>query len=184
MLLNTPTRYGSAAIILHWVIAALILGQIVAGLVMVRMSDQRLAFDLIQWHKSFGFLILALVVFRIGWRLANIDPHFPDDMPSWERQAAKTSHRLLYLLMLALPVSGWVLVSVSVLGIPTHAFYLVVIPHLPLIPSDGAETLATTVHAWLAYGLTGLIVLHALAALRHHFLLGDSVLKRMLGWKE
>lgn len=180
MLRNSQSRYGSVAIVLHWMIALLMLGQIAVGLTMTRLHDQRLAFGLIQWHKSFGFLTLALVLLRIGWRLLNRPPPLPASMPDWEKRGAGLSHALLYGLMLALPVSGWVLVSVSTLAIPTYAFYLFVIPHLPLAATDAAETAATATHHWLAYLAIAVLALHGLAALRHHFVLRDDVLKRML----
>lgn len=181
MLRNTRQTYGLVAIGLHWAIAALIISQIVLGLTMVRLKDQRLAFDLIQWHKSFGLLTLALVSVRLAWRLANVTPELPRGMNPAEALAAHASHGLLYGLMLALPMSGWTLVSVSTLGIPTFAFYLFIVPHLPLTPSDAAEAWWASTHALLAYALIALVAVHAAAALWHHFWRRDDVLTRMLG---
>jgi len=180
MLRNTETRYGLVAIILHWLIGLLFIGQIVLGLIMVRLDDQRLSFDLIQWHKSFGFLILVLVPLRIVWRLANPRPALPDASPAWEHDAASGTHLLLYLLMLILPLTGWVLVSVSTLGMPTFAFYRFIVPNLPLPASDGAEEMWALVHQWLGYAAAALVGLHILAALRHQFILRDGLLVRML----
>ena len=180
MLRNTETRYGLVAILLHWLIGLLFIGQIVLGLVMVRLEDQRLSFDLIQWHKSFGFLILLLVPLRIVWRLANPRPALPESTPAWEHEAASATHLLLYLLMVVLPLTGWVLVSVSTLGMPTFAFYRFIIPNLPLPASDGAEEMWAFVHQWLGYGAGALVSFHILAALRHQFILRDGLLVRML----
>ncbi|MGE0280716.1 MAG: cytochrome b [Rhizobiaceae bacterium] len=180
MLRNTETRYGLVAIILHWLIGLLFIGQIVLGLVMVRLDDQRLSFDLIQWHKSFGFLILVLVPLRIAWRLANLRPALPDSTPAWEHEAASATHLILYLLMLVLPLTGWVLVSVSTLGMPTFAFYRFIIPNLPLPASDGTEEMWAFVHQWLSYAAAALVGFHVLAALRHQFILRDGLLVRML----
>jgi len=180
MLRNTQTAYGLVAIILHWLIGLLFIGQIVLGLVMVRLDDQRLSFDLIQWHKSFGFLILMLVPLRLAWRLANPRPSLPDTAPAWEHEAATATHRIFYLLMILLPFTGWVLVSVSTLAMPTFAFYRFIIPNLPLPASDDAEEMWAFVHQWLGYAATALVGLHILAALRHQFILRDGLLVRML----
>ena len=126
MLLNTKLGYGWVAIVLHWTIAVLIVGQWTLGKVMKNLADQRLSFDLIQWHKSFGFLILALAVLRLCWRLANPRPALPPETSGLERLAAGWVHRTLYALMLLLPLSGWAIVSASTLEIPTFAFYLFV----------------------------------------------------------
>jgi len=180
MIRNNRQAYGSVAIVLHWAIALLVIGQLVVGTVMVRLGNQRLAFDLIQWHKSFGFLTLALVAVRLAWRLANPLPAYPATVPGWEIGAAHAMHRLLYALMLLLPLSGWALVSVSVLGIPTFAFYLFIIPHLPLGVSEGAESFWAQAHRLLGYAMMVLVAIHVLAALRHHFWLKNRLLARML----
>jgi cytochrome b561 len=179
MLRNTDRGYGWVAIVLHWTMALLITGQWTLGKVMKNLADQRLSFDLIQWHKSFGFLILALAVLRLFWRLANPRPALPAGMPRIERRAARWAHRALYALMLLLPLSGWAIASASVLEIPTFAFYLFVLPDLPMARSEAAEALWTSVHRTLGWLLLGLVVLHVAAALRHQFLLRDGLLLRM-----
>lgn len=180
MLRNTDTHYGWASIGLHWLIALLFIGQFGLGLVMVRIASQRTAFELIQLHKSFGFLLLGLVLVRIGWRLGNASPELPEEVGPMERRAAPAVHVLLYAVQLVVPLSGWVLVSVSVLEIPSMPFNLFVMPHLPLQVSDAAETFWIFGHKWLAYAGIALVVLHVLAALRHHFWLRDVVLVRMI----
>lgn len=180
MFRNTRTQYGWVSVVLHWMMAALILGQWTLGQTMVRIADQRLAFGLVQWHKSVGFLILALALLRLAWQLANPRPVLPVGTPWAERAAAGWTHRTFYALMVALPLSGWALVSVSVLEIPTLAFYLVLIPHLPLAPSESTEAAWRVVHQALGWLILVLVVLHVLAAFRHHFLMRDSVLVRML----
>lgn len=180
MLRNTRLGYGLVAIILHWTIAILIVGQWSLGKVMKNIADQRLSFDLIQWHKSFGLLIFALALLRLIWRLANAHPALPADMSGLERQAAGWTHRALYALMLFMPLTGWGIASTTMLEIPTFAFYLFVVPDLPLPRSDAAEVLWTSVHDVLGWVLLALVLLHVLAALRHHFLLHDGALLRML----
>lgn len=180
MIRNGRDSYGLVAIALHWVIAVLIIGQLVMGTIMVRLADQRLAFDLIQWHKSFGLLTLVLVAIRLAWRLVNPMPSYPDTISDLETRAARGMHRLLYLLMLLLPLSGWALVSVSVLAIPTLAFYLFLVPDLPLAVSERAEDLWMLVHRRLGYVMMAAVSIHVLAALRHHFRLRNDLLVRML----
>lgn len=177
---NSAERYGLVAIVLHWAIAVLAFGQIGLGLTMMRVESQRLAFDLIQWHKSTGFLIFGLFALRLAWRLANPLPRQPASLRPWERRLAAAVHRLLYALFLALPLSGWTLVSASVLGIPTLVFGLFLLPHLPVEISEPNENFWRFVHHLLAYAAIALIAGHALAALRHHFILRDETLKRML----
>ncbi len=180
MLRNRPDGYGLVAIVLHWLIAILFLGQLIGGTIMTRLEDRRLEFELIQWHKSFGLLLLALVVLRIAWRLANRTPRYPETMPVWEQRAAHVSHGLLYVLQLALPLTGWVLVSASVLAIPTFAFYLFVIPNLPVPASADIEHQFMRYHTWLGYAAMALVALHVAAALRHHFVHRDGLMHRIL----
>ena len=177
---NTSDRYGWPAIVFHWLVAILFVGQFLLGLSMERISSQRLAFELIQWHKSCGFLLLGLVLLRVGWRLGNARPALPNTVAPLERQAAPLVHALLYGAQLAVPLSGWALVSVSMLEVPSVPFDLFVMPDLPLAASDRAEAIWSIAHEWLAWTGMALAALHILAALRHHFLLGDSVLARMI----
>lgn len=97
-----------------------------------------------------------------------------------ERRAAPAVHLLLYVAQVAVPLSGWALVSVSVLEIPSMPFNLFVMPHLPLGVSEQAENFWIVGHQWLAYAGMALVALHVLAALRHHFWLRDAVLVRMI----
>lgn len=177
---NTETRYGWIAILLHWLIALLFIGEIALGLVMVRMTSQRSAFELIQLHKSVGFLLLGLVVLRLGWRFANLTPRLPAEAGHLERRAAPAAHFALYALQLVLPLTGWALVSASVLEIPSMPFDLFVMPNLPVSISDAGEAWWRAAHAYLAYAAIVLVAVHVLAALRHHFWLGDTVLTRMI----
>ncbi|TIV12447.1 MAG: cytochrome b [Mesorhizobium sp.] len=179
-LTNTPTRYGWAMIVLHWLIGIVFIGQFALGVVMVRTTSQRASFELIQLHKSFGFLLLGLIILRIAWRLGNVAPALPSSVGTLERRSAPLAHFALYAFQIALPLSGWALVSVSTLEIPTMPFDLFVMPNLPLAESDASESFWTSAHWYLAYAGIGLVALHIAAALRHHFLLRDNVLTRMI----
>ncbi|TIU13312.1 MAG: cytochrome b [Mesorhizobium sp.] len=177
---NTATRYGWAMIILHWLIGLIFIGQFVLGFVMMRIDSQRTSFELIQLHKSFGFLLLGLVILRIAWRVGNAAPALPPSVGTLERKAAPLAHLALYAFQVALPLSGWALVSVSTLEIPTMPFNQFVMPDLPLAESDAAESFWSAAHWYLAYAGIALVALHLLAAMRHHFLLRDSVLTRII----
>ncbi|MBZ9676629.1 cytochrome b [Mesorhizobium sp. ES1-1] len=177
---NTATRYGWATILLHWLIALIFLGQLGLGFVMVRLTSQRTAFELIQLHKSLGFLLLGLIILRIAWRLGNSTPPLPLSVGQCERRTAPLAHLALYAFQLALPLSGWALVSVSTLEIPSLPFNLFIMPNLPLAESDAAESFWAAAHWYLAYAGMALVTVHIAAALRHHFQLGDAVLKRMI----
>lgn len=181
MLRNGPDTFGWVTILLHWTIAVLIAGLLVLGYAMTLPSiDPVLQFDLFQWHKSFGFTALGLCIIRVLWWLAGRHPAAVAGLSIRERQASFAVHSLLLCLTLAVPITGWALASVSTLDIPSFYFNLVVIPHLLLEKSAVAETLWTTAHALLAYGLAALVLLHAAAALHHHFIRHDAVLVRML----
>lgn len=181
MLRNGPDAFGWVTILLHWTIAILIAGLLVLGYVMTRPDiDPVLQFDLFQWHKSFGFTALGLCIIRVLWWLANKHPTPVATLSTLEKRASAVTHRLLIGLTIAVPLAGWALASTSTLGIPTFFFNRMVIPHLPMEKSAEAEAFWTTAHALLAYGLAGLVLLHAGAALHHHFLRRDTVLMRML----
>ena len=143
-----------------------------------------LKFQLYQLHKSVGITVLLAVPLRIIWRLMHRPPALPTEMPLVERRAAEGTHIALYAIMLALPLTGWALVSVSPYNIPTVLFGLIPWPDLPvftgLTDKQTADRIMTSIHSRLAYVLIAALVLHIGAALRHHFLLRDGVLRRML----
>ncbi len=181
MLLNGHETFGWGTIILHWMIALLIVGLIVLGFVMVRPDiDPELQFSLYQWHKSFGMTVLALSVIRVIWWLTNRHPAAVKGLSPLEARSASAVHLLLLTLTVAVPLAGWAVASTSTLGIPTLVFNRVLVPHLPLRPSAEAEAFWTTTHALLAYGMGGLVVLHAAAAFHHEFFRRDGVLSRMI----
>lgn len=177
MLRNTKDRWGSVAIALHWILAALIFTQIALGWMAVlwRLSPTKL--DLFVWHKSLGMVTLALVAARIGWRLVSPSPSLPSGTPKFEAWAARTGHLLLYLLMIGLPLSGWLISSAS--NVPFKIFRQIPLPDL-VAPNEGIEVLSKQAHLLMFIVLAVVVVLHIAAALRHHFWLRDEVLVRML----
>ncbi|MBO1328161.1 cytochrome b [Acetobacter suratthaniensis] len=179
------TRYTTVAIILHWMIALGILTLLIMGLVMDHLTlDPMRVFQLYQLHKSIGISVLFLVTLRIGWRLTHTTPPLPATMKPLEKKGAHIAHLALYGLQVVLPLSGWAMVSVSVLGIPTVLFGTLPWPDLPVLSTltDKApvEAALKSFHHWAAWGLLGLIILHIAAALRHRFVLHDTVLSQML----
>ncbi len=173
------------AIILHWVMALGIAVLAVMGLVMVHLKlDPMRLFQLYQLHKSIGATVLLAAVLRLGWRLAHRPPPLPDAMPPIERTVAAGGHLALYCFLFVQPLTGWALASSSVLNIPTVLYGVVPWPDLPVLSTlkdkAPAEALLKLVHAYGAYALIALVGLHAAAALRHHFIVRDDVLTRML----
>ena len=178
-------RYTPVAIILHWVMALGIAALAVMGLAMTHLTlgPMRL-FQLYQLHKSIGITVFLAAFLRLAWRLSHRPPDLPEAMPAVEKTAAAGGHLLLYALLFALPFTGWALVSASVFDIPTVLYGIVPWPDLPLFRAfdDKApvEAVLKLVHAFGAYALLALVAVHTAAALRHHFIIRDDVLRRML----
>jgi cytochrome b561 len=153
------------------------MGMLALGLYMVRLPISLEKLQLYGLHKEYGLLLLTLVLIRITWRVINISPRLSG--PSWEKFAAHAAHLALYGCMLAMPISGWLLTSAA--GLPPSFFGLFVLPTLCAATPESLA-LFEAIHEWLAYGFIALIVLHASAALKHHFIDKDTVLRRMLPW--
>jgi len=176
----TVVGYTRTAKSLHWLVAVLIIANLGLGLTMVDMpgiTPTKLRY--FNWHKWVGVTIFGLVVLRIVWRLAHRPPALPDSMPRWERRAAAVSHAALYVLMFALPLSGYFYSLAA--GFPV--VYLGLLPLPVLIEPDPAlkETLVTLHHV-LAWAMMALLLVHVAAALKHRFVDRDAVLQRML-WR-
>jgi cytochrome b561 len=161
----------------HWLIAALIFAQYVLGWLAASWGLSPTKINLFVWHKSLGILVLALVILRLLNRLTKPTPALPAAMPAWERTAARASHALLYLAMIAMPITGWVIHSAS--GVPFRIFWQVPLPPL-VAPDKHTADLAAVAHFSLGVVFVALIVLHVGAALRHHFIKHDDVLTRMM----
>lgn len=174
---NTPRRWGAVAMTLHWVMAALVLAMIPLGWVAEGWPLSRTKVELFAWHKSLGVLLLALALGRALWRLFDPAPPLPASMGRLERVLAGASHLALYGLLLAMPLSGWVINSAA--NFPFKVFGLVPLPAL-VAPDKATQRLAEDLHLYLFWALAALLALHVAAALRHHFWLRDDVLARML----
>lgn len=174
---STPTKYSHIAIGLHWLMALMIIANFALGLTMVEMnlSPQKLKF--FSWHKWVGVTIFLLVCLRLLWRLGHAAPALPDAMPAWQKTAAHFSHILLYVFMFAIPLSGWLYSSAA--GKPVVYLGLLPLPDLVQADKDLAETLKE-VHEYLNFTLAAFVVLHVVAAWKHHLVDKDDVLTRML----
>jgi cytochrome b561 len=180
-LYNTETSWGAIARFLHWTMAGLIVGMLIFGTIMVDWPDGELQtkFALYQWHKSFGFVVLGLLVVRALWRWSQPVPPLPAGSTRFTRRASALSHGGLYALMLVLPVTGYLMSSTNTLGVPTQIFGVVEVPHL-LGPDAQLEAVFKTMHAWAATALMLLVALHVLAALKHAVVNRDGVWTRMV----
>ena len=178
------TRYAPVAILLHWIIAALILANLYVGWRM-GVIDGLARFELFQLHKSLGISVLLLSVLRLGWRLTHRPPAYPAAMKPYEKLAASAVHWAFYAIMIVMPLTGWLMVSTSPMNLPTLLFKTVPWPHLPV--HDLALPVRTAIgglsqgtHVALAFGTAALVILHVGAALKHQFVTRDNVLGRML----
>lgn len=172
---NDLQHYGVITIILHWAMALLLIVLLALGLYMTRLSISLLKLTLYGWHKEYGFLALALVMLRLAWRLFNITPTL--SLPWWEKISARTVHWAFYGFMFAIPITGWLITSAA--GLPASFFGLLILPDL-VSPNPYWMRIFQMIHEWLSYGLIATIVLHTSAALKHHFINKDNILRRML----
>ncbi|MCV6605035.1 MAG: cytochrome b [Porticoccaceae bacterium] len=175
MIKNTQHSYGLVAKLLHWLMALALIGLFALGLYMVELDYyDSLYRTLPHIHKSIGILLFVLLAGRLLWRWFNTQPR-PQGNPA-ERRIAHWVHLALYLLMAAIMVSGYLISTAD--GRAIEVFDWFEVP-ATLTDIDGQEDIAGKVHEWLAWSLIVLVALHALAALKHHFIDKDTTLKRM-----
>jgi len=201
---NSVYAWGALAQIFHWLMALLIIGLLIwgynmsEGMEMAQAARRRgdPALGRMPWipgewtvrelgmmyqlHKSAGLVVLMLGVLRLVWRMVNPAPPMPAHMPAWQKGAARSSHFLLYVLLFLMPLSGWVMSSA---GEHMINFFLTgwAFPFVPGVAgNERLGGLAHSGHFWLAWAITGLLVIHVGAALTHHFVKRDNVLRRML----
>jgi cytochrome b561 len=174
---DTTARYTAVAIVLHWLIAILLFGQIAFGWFLETIPrGTPLRGFYVNLHKSTGLTLALLIIARVGWRIAHRPPRLPSFMPSWERHAAKWSHVALYACMVGMPLSGYIASNFSKYGVKLFNVLM-----LPPWGVDDARTYAifNTTHVVVSYLFVALIVVHIIGAVRHA--IGrDGVLERML----
>ncbi|MET0093318.1 MAG: cytochrome b [Sedimenticola sp.] len=179
MLKNSERQYGILARFFHWAVALVLVGLFALGWYMTGLTYYDPWYhDSIELHKSLGVLAAVLIVCRIGWAVYDRKPGYPASLSGWEQRAAALAHGLLYLLMIALPVSGYLISTAQGHGI--DLFGLFEIPAL-LPAADGREEIAGRVHYFLAFGGGWIVLLHVAAALKHNLIDNIDILGRMVG---
>ena len=181
------TRYTGTAMALHWIVAVLILVNVALGLTADYFPESAIR-SVIDLHKSIGITVLGLVILRVLWRVAHRPPDMPATYSPLERLSAHAAHAALYLLILALPISGWMHDSAWKLA-PTHPMTLYGLVPWPRIgwietvepvEKEHLHTILYAVHAYAAYALYALLALHVIGALKHQFWDREPELQRML----
>lgn len=174
---ESATRYGTVAQLFHWCIAALIVTQFVLANLADDLPVGMHKLALLARHKSFGMTVLMLALLRLLWRLKNPPPPLPAGMTSIEQRLARLTHGAFYVLLFAMPLSGWLMSSAK--NYSVSWFGLFTWPNL-ISKSENAFKLLRGTHEILSDVLFAIAVLHILAALKHHFWNKDDVLLRML----
>lgn len=174
-------RYDNVAVGLHWLIALLLLAQFYTGWMFGSMERGETRTLWFEWHRTIGFAVLLLTLVRIGWRLKNPPPPFPASLPDWQRLVSRSVHLLFYLLLIALPLTGWIYVSTGSTAAQTGVTTLVggvAFPILPGLPG-GWHRPSAQAHGVLVWISIALLALHVLAALKHQFLDRSRIANRM-----
>ncbi len=181
MLKNSSTGYGWMTKSFHWVMAIVIIGIIIAGFIMTRMDPSDTKWFVYGQHKAFGVIILLLIPMRIIWRFLNTHPALPQTVPNWQKKAANANILLLYILVVVMPVSGFMM---SYFGKhPINMFGLFTIPSSEEKIADISGT-AHWIHMQVAWVIAASVLLHIGAAVHHHFILKDNTLSRMMPGKD
>ena len=169
-------RYRSIVVWIHWITALVVVCQVVIGFTFANMAKGPERMEVFTWHKTIGALILILALVRLAVRLMNPPPPYPSDFPKWERAAAVWSHRLFYLLLIVIPLTGLAAVSGRAQdGTVPLLFGL----KLPAIPGIGPDNEFGDVHEILVFTTLALLVIHVAAALKNQFMSRTAVADRM-----
>ncbi len=170
------SRYSWQAMLLHWLLAAIVIGMLSLGYILGEMSRGPTKDFYVGLHKSFGVLALMLVLLRIGWRLRRTPPPLPLTVPRWQRIAAASTHGLLYLCILLQPLSGYLASAFSSSAVQ---FFGITLPQWGW-DDKPLRSFFGEMHGIVATALVALIALHVLAALKHLLVNRDQVFQRML----
>ena len=174
--LETPASYAAGAKWLHWIMAVLILGSVTAGLVMVRLPEGPVQDQIFSSHEAIGFIILLFAVVRLVNRAISPPPPPARSLSRWERIASVSTHHLLYILMVAMPLVGWA--GKSAYGAPLSVFGLFTVP--PILPKNEAVSgILWTIHEVGGYLVALLLVAHIGGAFMHLAVKRDGVFQRM-----
>ncbi len=177
MLRDNLTTYGFITKILHWVIAIVILVQMFLGIFNDYLPES-LAGLMMMWHKSLGLLLLALALVFIVWRLINPKPAYPNSMQTWEKLAAYIIRISLYFLLLAMPLTGWIMSTAAGYVPSFFGWFTVAAPFIS--KNAGLTGTCANLHELFAWYIGILIAIHIAAALKHQFFNKDNILQRMM----
>lgn len=182
MIFNTAFYWGTPARILHWVAAAMILFLYFHGLVIEEWYEHNRAAETAQLHlhAATGATLAVWMLGRYLWRLANKIPMLPAKSPDWEKKLAGIAHIGLYIATFVTIVAGWMLAGARQPALEVKFLGLVPVPTWAMFQNKEAQELIANVHAISAHLLMLMVLLHVVAALWHHYVHRDSVLKRML----
>ncbi|MEQ9326214.1 MAG: cytochrome b [Rhodospirillales bacterium] len=169
--------YDGVAKILHWAVAIAVLAAIPMGLAMLRVGSGPLQNQLFDLHRSFGALILGLMIIRVLWRLFHRPPPLDAKMPALQVHAAAAVHLLLYVLLIAVPLGGWI--GTNMFPAQISVFGLFTLPEIAGADREMSK-LVLAIHGWAGIAVGVLAVMHIGAALHHHFIRKDGLLFRML----
>jgi cytochrome b561 len=176
---NSTSRYGFIAQLLHWSVVVLLAVQFFLAEAADELPEGAEHLAMLARHKSVGITILLVALLRLAWRLVDRPPP-PPPMPAWQRVAAVATHWGLYVVLLVMPLSGWMMSSAE--GHPVGWFGLLQLPDL-VMPSESLGDVLHDAHEALAGTLLFLVALHVLGALKHQFVDRDGLLARMLPWR-
>ena len=174
---NTSQNYGSLAKFFHWTVSFIVLALLCIGPFMADIGSKDLQRQVMGLHKSFGLTVLTLMTLRILWRWTNTHVQ-PLTTKRWERTAERAAHACFYLLLLAQPLSGFLMSSYA--GYPTRFFNLFTLPTFGIEKNKPIGELFNQGHTYIACIIAALVLLHVLAALKHHYVNKDNVLRRMM----
>lgn len=174
---NTKKEYGILTKTIHWLSALIVIGLLCLGLYMSGLEASEFKKTLYGLHKSFGIVVLVLILGRIGWHIHSNRPEALSSLKKWEKIFAKSLYLFFYAALIAMPLSGWTMSAAA--GKPVIFFGLFTLPAL-VSPSKELGGLMHEIHEILGFILIGGIALHTLAALKHHLINKDSLLRRML----
>lgn len=183
MQLDTKEKLSRTSILLHWIVAITIICLLASGIYM----EEQKVYALYPWHKSFGFIIMFFVLFRIYWRLKNGWPVPVSNYTDFEKKASKFAHWVLIIGTAIMPMSGFILSVVGGHGLDVFGFELFAKNYDPIDPkktvaiNQSLASLGHTIHHWLGYLMVATVFLHVIGAFKHHIVDKDNTLKRMLG---
>lgn len=176
MLKNTSDSYGLVARLLHWIISIAIILLLIVGFTMASMLPSDNKWQLYGIHEATGIIVLSLIIIRFSWRLTNIQPLLPQDLPNWQKLASRITHYLLYIFMFLMPISGILMARLG--GHEINVFNLF---HISALEKNIIlAKFFNNIHGISAIGFATLIGLHIMAGLYHHFIRKDNVLIRMI----